>query len=74
MDDAVNRYNRDAVIATFVDQDVNFNENDIGICLRMSEVVSSAVKPFSLEWNSAYDTMPVGQDQVGPSYPLLATR
>ena len=65
MDDAVNRHDIDAVIAVFAVQDVDFNENDISISLRMSEVATSAVKPFSLDWNSAYDTISVGQDHVG---------
>ena len=65
MPDAVNRHDRDAVIAAFAIQDVDFDEAGIGINLRMSEVAASAVKPFSLDWNPAYESMPVGQDQVG---------
>ena len=49
MNDAVNRYDRDAVIAAFAIQDVDFDEAGIGINLRMSEVVGAAVKPFSLD-------------------------
>ena len=30
----------------------------------MSEVAASAVKSFSLDWNSAYDMMPIGQDHT----------
>ena len=41
---------------------MDFDEAGIGINLRMSEVAASAVKPFSLDWNSAYEPMPVGQD------------
>ena len=49
MNDAVNRHDRDAVIATFAVQDVDFDEEGIGINLRMSEVATAAVKPFSLD-------------------------
>ena len=49
MPDAVNRYDRDAVIAAFAIQDVDFDEAAIGINLRMSEVAAAAVKPFSLD-------------------------
>ena len=60
MNDAVNRHDRDAVIAAFAIQDVDFDEPGIGINLRMSEVAAAAVKPFSLDWNPAYEPMPVG--------------
>ena len=62
MNDTVNRHDRDAIIAAFAVQVVDFNENDIGIDLRIPKVAASAVKPFSLDWNSACDTLPVGQD------------
>ena len=65
MKDAVKRHDRDAVIATFAIQDVDFDEVGIGINLQMSEVVAAAVKRFSLDWNPVYESMPVGQDQVG---------
>ena len=65
MDDAVNRHDKDAVIAVFAVQDVDFDEEGIGINLRMSEVAAAAVKPFSVDWNPAYESMPVGQDHVG---------
>ena len=46
--------------------DVDFDEAGIGINLQMSEVVAAAaVKPFSLDCNLIYESMPVGQDQVG---------
>ena len=31
----------------------------------MSEVAADTVKPFSLDWNPVYESMPVEQDQVG---------
>ena len=64
MNDAVNRHDRDAVIAAFALQDVNFNEKDIVIGLQMSKVAASTVKPFRLDWSPAYDAMTVGQYQV----------
>ena len=63
-DDAVNRHNRIAIIATFAIQDVDFDDNDISIGLRMSEVAASTVKLFSLNWDPVYESMPVEQDQV----------
>ena len=65
MNDIVNRHDRDAVITTFAVQDVDFYEGGIGINLQISEVTAAAVKPFSLYWNPVYESMPVGQDQVG---------
>ena len=59
INNAVNRHNRDAIIAAFSVQDVDFDENDIGIGLRMSEVAAATVKPFSLDWNPVYESMPV---------------
>ena len=49
MNDAANRHNRDAVIAAFAVQEVDFDEAGIGINLWMSEVAAAAVKPFSLD-------------------------
>ena len=60
MNDAVNRHDRDAIIAAFAIQDVDFDEADIGINLRLSEVTAAAVKPFSLVWNPVYEFMSVG--------------
>ena len=60
MPDTVNRHDRDAVIAAFAIQDVDFDEAVIGINLRMSEVAAATVKPFSLYWNPAYEPLPVG--------------
>ena len=54
MPNAVNRHDRDAVIAAFAIKDVDFDEAGIGINLRMSEVAASAMKPFSLDCNPAY--------------------
>ena len=51
MPDAVNRHDRDAVIAAFVIQDVDFDEAGIGINLRMSEAAATAVKTLNLDWN-----------------------
>ena len=49
--DAVNRHDRDAIIATFAVQNVDFDEGAIGINLGMSEVpaAAAAVKSFSLD-------------------------
>ena len=37
-------------------------ELDIDYC--MSKAAATTVKPFSLDWNSAFESMLVGQDQV----------
>ena len=64
-DDNVNRHNKDAVIATFEAQDVDFStEKELDIGYRMSEAAATAVKPFSSNWNPVFECMPVGQDQV----------
>ena len=60
MNDAVNRHDRDAVIATFAVQDVDFDEAGIGINLRVSELAAAAVQPFSLDWDPVYESMLVG--------------
>ena len=60
MDDAVNRHNRDVINTAFAGPDVDFDKNDIGIGLQMSEVPVAALQPFSLDWNPVYESMPVG--------------
>ena len=60
MDDAVNRHDRDAVIAIFTVQNADFDEQGIGINLLMSEVAATALIPFYLYWNLVYESMPVG--------------
>ena len=65
MDDEVNRHDRDAVITAFAVQNAGIYEGGNGIYLRISEVATAAVKPFSLDWNPVYESMPVRQDQVG---------
>ena len=62
--DNVNRCDKDAVIAAFKAQDVEFNEEEIDLGYRMSEIAAAAVKLFSSDWNPLYESMPVGQDQV----------
>ena len=48
MEDAVDRYDTDAVVAAFNVQDVDFkNKREVQIGLSMSEVAATAVKPFS---------------------------
>ena len=37
-------------------------ELDFGYCI--SKAAATAVKPFSSDWNPAFESMPVGQDQV----------
>ena len=65
MEDAVDRYDTDAVVAVFNVQDVDFkNKREVQIGLSMSEVAATAVKPFSSDWNPQYESMPIGQDQV----------
>ena len=65
MEDAVDRYDKDAVIAAFDIQDVDFKcKREVQIGLSMSEVAYTAVKPFSSDWNPNYEVMPIGQDQV----------
>ena len=61
MNDAVNRHDRDTVITSFAVKDADFDENDIDNGLWMSEVAAAAVKPFSLDWNPVYKSMPVGK-------------
>ena len=65
--DTVNRYDGDAVIAAFraQEKDMAFTEKDINIGLRSSEVAATAVKPFASDWDPVFESMPVGQDQVG---------
>ena len=53
------------MIAAFEAQDVEFNEEEIDLGFRMSEIAAAAVKPFSSDWNPVYESMPVGHDQVG---------
>ena len=64
--DTVNLCDNDAVITTFEaqDKDVEFIEEEIDIGYHTSEIAAAAVKPFSSDWNSVYESMPVGQDQV----------
>ena len=64
-DDNVNRHNKNAVISAFEAQNVDFIVNDFDIGYRMSEAAATAVKTFSSDWNPAFESMPVGQDQVG---------
>ena len=48
--DNVNRCDKDAVIAAFEAQDVEFNEEEIDLGYRMSEVAAAAaVKTFSFD-------------------------
>ena len=65
--DNVNRCDKDAVIAAFEAQDVEFIEEAIDLGYRMSEIAAAAaaLKPFSSNWNPVYESIPVGQDQVG---------
>ena len=72
--DNVNRCDKDAVIAAFDAQDVEFNEEEIDLGYRMSEVAAAAVKPFSSDWNPVYESMPVGQDQVGTVISSVSNR
>ena len=64
MKDPVDHFHTDAVISTFAVQDVDFKESGVGLGLRMSEAAATAVKPFSSNWDPAFESMPVGQDQV----------
>ena len=65
--DTVNRCDGDAVIAAFraQEKDMAFTEKDINIGLRSSEVAATAVKPFASDWDPVFESLPVGQDQVG---------
>ena len=65
VEDAVDRYDTDAVVAAFNVQDVDFkNKREVQIGLSISEVAATAVKHFSSDWNPRYESMPIGQDQV----------
>ena len=44
---------------------MSFTGEEIDIGYRASEIAAAAVKPFSSDWNPVYESMPVGQDQVG---------
>ena len=72
MDDTVNWHNKDAIIDIFDALDVSFLEKkvDIGDCV--SEAASSAVKPFFLDWNPVFESMPVGQNQVSAVIPSVS--
>ena len=53
--DTVNRCDKDAVIAAFEAQDVEFIEKEIDIGYHVSEIVAAAVKHFSSDWNPVYE-------------------
>ena len=65
--DTVNCCDKDAVIYAFEaqDKDVAFTEEEVDIGYCASEIAAAAVKSFSSDWNPVYESMPVGQDQVG---------
>ena len=53
----------DAFIATIKTQDVDLlTEKELNLGYRMSEAAATCVKPFSSDWNPAFESMPVGQD------------
>ena len=65
IDNNVNRYNVDTVIAAIKTQYVDFQtEKELNLGYQMSEAAATNVKPFSSDWNSAFKSMLVGQDQV----------
>ena len=72
MDDQANRHNKDAVIAAFEVQDVDFGENEFGFGYSTSKAAASSVKPFSSDLNPIYDVIPVGQDQVSAIITLVS--
>ena len=47
----MNWHNKDAVIAAFNAQDVDFLEKEVAIGYHMSEAAATAVKRFSSYWN-----------------------
>ena len=63
----------DAVIAAIKTQDVDFQtEKELNLGYRMSEAAATSVKPFSSDWNPAFESMPVGQDQVSAIISLVS--
>ena len=57
--------NNEAIVASFQAQDVSFEEEELRVGFRTSEIAANATIPFHTEWKPVYEPMPIGQDQVG---------
>ena len=63
----------DTVIAAIKTQDMDFQtEKELNLGYWMSEAAATSMKPFSLNWNPAFESMPVGQDQVSAIISLVS--